>query len=342
MYMYKNAKIILIIIVLAALAAVAAAYVRSGQSSRESRTMVPEAQPQKIRIANIGIYSNYNVLADKLGFFRANSLDASVDEYDSGGTSMGALMSGKADVAVAADFVGVRNMFSNSDIRILATVSSHDVWRLAARTNRIVKPSDLKGKTVGLTRKTAGEYYLGKFLAANRLTLDDVVMADLSATDIAGQLESGKIDAAMMFDPNAFRFLRAHPGFAAWPTQGHRRVLATLYTTSAFANDHPDTLERYLRALVAAERYQSADEESAKRTFAAAMGYDDDTMSGFWPDFTFAVRLDQELLLTMEDQARWNITNGLESADRIPNFLSTIYFAALEKADPEAVTIIRP
>ena len=167
-------------------------------------------------------------------------------------------------------------------------------------------------------------------------------MVDLSATDIATGLESGDIDAAMLFDPNAFRFQRSRSGFVSWNAQGGRRALATVYTTRAFIDEHPDAVDRYVRALVDAERYQAEHEEDAKRVFADAMGYDDDTIGGLWPDFSFGVRLDQELFITMEDQARWNIENGLVEAKHAPNYLGIVHYSALEKADVGAVTIIRP
>lgn len=93
----------------------------------------PELIAEPIRIANIGIFSVFNPVAKEQGFFSQNGLVAKIDEYDSGATSIAALLAGEADVAMAADFVGVRNMFENKQLRAVAEVSSHDVFRVIAR-----------------------------------------------------------------------------------------------------------------------------------------------------------------------------------------------------------------
>jgi NitT/TauT family transport system substrate-binding protein len=310
--------------------------------TRQPGPSAPAGPPEKIRIANIGIYSNYNILADRLGLFRENGLDAEVVEYDSGATSMDALASGKADVAVAASFVGARRMFSDGHLRILATVSAHDVFRVLARRDKgIAKPFDLKGKKIGVTLKTAGEFYLGRFLTAHGLKREDVTIVDLSATDIMAGIGSGGIDAAVVFDPNAYRVEQALAGdVVSWSAQGNRRELATLYTTDRFIAERPEALERYVRAIVDAERYQAGHVEEAKRLLAEALAYDKAYIDHLWLEFDFAIRLDQELLVSMEDQARWNIQNGLAAGSDAPDYLGRVHFQALEAVKPSGVTII--
>ncbi len=306
------------------------------------RQTAPSVPVERITIANIGIFSNYNILAARKGYFLENGLDAHVDEYDSGATTMGALLAGKADIAIAANFVGVRQIFNNSDVRILASVNSHDIWQVLGRTDRgIAKPGDLKGKKVGVTLRTAGEFYLGNFLTENGLKMSDLQVVDLSATDIIAQIQDGRIDAAMIFDPNAYRVRQALGDLIiGWPAQGDRREQAVAYTTNAFIAAHPDVVARYVRALVEAERWQNAHEEEARQFLTAALGYDPAFMAHLWPRFTFALRLDQDLLVTMEDQARWNIENGLVGTARVPDYTGYIYFDALEKAKPSGVSII--
>jgi NitT/TauT family transport system substrate-binding protein len=333
-------RIILLCLAIAAvLGTIGVLLVRNPAPSPRSVTGVA---PKPITIANIGLFSGYNVIADQKGFFARNGLDAEVREYDSGATSLGALLSGEADVAVAANFVGVRNIFMNPDLRILATANSHDVWRVIALTDRgIGRPLDLKGKKVGLTRKTAAEFYLGKFLETNGMALEDVVMTDLPASEMRAQLETGAVDAVMVFDPNAFLIQQALAShIIVWPAQGGRRELATVYTTRRFVEEHPDIAEAYLRSLVDAESFQSAHEDEAKAVIAETFRYDDEYIDRLWSEFTFAIRLDQDLLLTMEDQARWIIANGLTEATRVPDYLGSISFGPLETAKPGGVTIL--
>ena len=59
-----------------------------------------------------------------------------------------------------------------------------------------------------------------------------------------------------------------------------------------------------------------------------------------WQNFSFGTGLDQELLLTLEDQARFAIDNKLTEQTKVPNYLDFIYFAGLEAVNPGSVSII--
>ncbi len=51
--------------------------------------------------------------------------------------------------------------------------------------------------------------------------------------------------------------------------------------------------------------------------------------------------LDQTILMSLEDEARWAMREGLTDKKEIPNYLDFIYVDALEQVKPETVTIIR-
>jgi hypothetical protein len=51
------------------------------------------------------------------------------------------------------------------------------------------------------------------------------------------------------------------------------------------------------------------------------------------------VRLDQDLLTLMEDEARWSIHRRNRTGG-LPNYLDIIHLESLEKIKPEAVGII--
>jgi len=51
--------------------------------------------------------------------------------------------------------------------------------------------------------------------------------------------------------------------------------------------------------------------------------------------------LDQTMLISLEDIARWAIKEGLTGKNEVPNYLNFIYINTLEAIKPIAVTIIR-
>ena len=60
-----------------------------------------------------------------------------------------------------------------------------------------------------------------------------------------------------------------------------------------------------------------------------------------WAEFSFQLLLDQTILVSMEDEARWAMKEGLTDKKEVPNYLDFIFMDALELVKPEAVTIIR-
>lgn len=295
-----------------------------------------------LTVANIGIFSMLNPLAQERGIFANNGLDVQIDEYDSGATSMAALLSGKADVAIAADFVGVRNMFDEDDLRVVAQVSSHDVFRLIARRDKgIEQPRDLKDKRIGLTKRTASEYYLGRFLTAHALRLTDVLMVDLSPADMIAQLEAGKIDAVLIFEPHAYTIQEdLGPAVITWSAQGDQRALGLVYALQPYLDRHHDTIERYIRSLHEAQIYVHEHNDEARVAVATLLNYDEEYMSYLWPRFRISTELNQDLLLVMEDQSAWIISNGLTKKRQVPNYLNYIYFSAVDAVSPTDVSII--
>ncbi len=298
---------------------------------------------EKITIANIGEFSIFNLIAEDRGYFSDRGLDAEMLDYSSGPPAVADLLAGKVDFAVAADFVGVRNIFSNKNLRILAQLNKHYTFEVIGRMDRgIAAPADLRGKKIGVTRKGVGEFFLGRFLSFNGLNLEDVSIFDLQAPDIVSQLNSGKIDAAVIFNPHAYELKKTLRGNAVfWSAQDDQRVYALLYGTEEFLRAHPDIAARYVSALFEAEKFLKENANQAKSILSEYTGYDTEYVDGIWPNFDFTLSLDQSLFLSMEDQARFIIDNSLVSDKDIPNYLNFIYFDALEGVSPARISIIR-
>jgi len=333
--------ILLFVILLVAIGAGAWWFMKPGKvESQKAKYTGPQ---EKIRVANIGEFSIFNLIAKEKGFFTDNGLDAEVKEYDAGPSAMTALLKGDADFTVAAEFVGLRNIFTNDNIRILSQASRQKAFQVVARKDKeIEKESDLKGKKIGVTKKSAGEFYLGRFLTLHNLSYADVDSLDMNPGDIVKNLKEGTIDAAVTFNPHAYN-LKKDLGDNAlvWSAQGDEKTFANFYTTKQFIDAHSDLVNRYMQAMVDAENYLHAHPTESQDILAQAMHYDHDYVIYLWPNIIFALGLDQELLLTMEDQARWVIENKLTDKTKVPNYLDYMYLESLEKVKPESITVIR-
>ncbi len=336
------AHVILLFVLLLGIGAIGA-YWFFVKGNDQMQNAVYTGPSEKIRVANIGEFSIFNLIAKEKGFFERNGLDAEVKEYDAGPSAMAALLKNEADFAVAAEFVGLRNIFTNNSIRILSQASRQKAFQVVARRDKgIAEPADLKGKKIGVTKKSSGEFYMGRFLTLNNLSYSDVESIDLPPSEIVKNLKEGTIDAAVIFNPHAYN-LKKDLGDNAllWSAQGEEKTFALFYTTNAYIKDHPAVVERYVQSMHDAEVFLNTHVYESQEIIAKAMHYDKEYVTYLWPNITFAIGLDQELLLTMEDQARWSIDNKLTDQTKVPNYLDYMYFDVLEKVKPESITIIR-
>jgi NitT/TauT family transport system substrate-binding protein len=290
----------------------------------------------------IGEYAALILIAQERGYFIENGLNVTLTEYASGPEALTALWAGKIDTAMASDFAGVRNSFNGEDLKILATLSKSEAFFMIANKDKgITDTASLKGKKIGITQKTVGEFYLGQFLTFNRLALSDVKIIDLPQASLIDAVATGQIDAAVLFEPNAYTAeLRLGERAVRWSVQSGQNLYSSLYTTGRFTRERPAVIERYMRAVVEAERFVKAHDSEARAIVAKRLKYDDTYVTFIWPKFKFEVSLDQELLLNMDDEARWVIEHHLTSSQRAPNYLRLVYFGGVEAAKPEGITII--
>jgi ABC-type nitrate/sulfonate/bicarbonate transport system substrate-binding protein len=336
--MHKVATIVILI----SIALAGLIYIGKKTKTEQEIPLVYSGPKDSITIANIGEFSIFNIIAEDQNYFSDYGLDAKILEYPSGPAAIKDLLDGKVDVAIAADFVGVNNIFNNKDLRILSQVSKHETFFLLARSDKnLTNPLDLIGKKVGVTKKGAGEFFLGRFLTLNNINMSDITIVDLPPADLSAQLENGGIDAIVIFDPHAYN-LRQKLGdkILSWPIQGNLKTLAVLYSTQKYLDGHNDVVKRYVSALTKAQKFNQEHTEDTKVILQHKLAYDKKYIDYMWPHFEFGLGLDQELLLNLEDEARWVISNKLTTATSVPNYLDFIYFGALQEVKADEVSII--
>jgi NitT/TauT family transport system substrate-binding protein len=222
-------------------------------------------------------------------------------------------------------------------------IASYQKHELIARKDRgIDEIADVTDKKVGVTRKSAGEFVLGRFLTLNQLSFEDVEIVDLTPTEIIDAMGSGDIDAALTWEPYTYTIKQALGDTAiSWPADSGQDTHFVLISKDAWLKAHPSAAERFLRALGQAETYVEDNDAEVRRFLQERFDYDPDYLQSVWAKYEYSVSLPQALLVAMEDQARWRIENGLTDDTNVPNFLDFLYLDALEVTEPEAVTIIR-
>ncbi|MGD0232395.1 MAG: NrtA/SsuA/CpmA family ABC transporter substrate-binding protein, partial [Syntrophorhabdales bacterium] len=282
-------------------------------------------------------------VAENKGYFKEEGLNVEIQGFESGRTALRTMLNGQGiDIATAAQTPVISNSFARNDYAIIgtATYSDKGMKMLARRDRGISAPSDLKGKSVGITSGSSGHFFLGLFLAYQGLRMADVKTIDIEATRLPQALIDGQVDAIATWEPNIYNASKILGDKALLlPARGIYRTEFYFIVRKAFIEKHREALTRFLRAIEKGDDFISKNQKEAADIVGQRVNIDKEIMNATWDDFQFKLFLDQPMLVSLEDEARWAIENKLTNATKVPNYLDYIYTDDLKAVKPGAVTI---
>lgn len=280
------------------------------------------------------------------GYFRDEGLDVTLQPYTSGKAALNAVLEGKANLSTSAEtpimFAGLRA----EKIYLIATIHHADKnTALVARKDKgISRPIDLKGKKIGVTLGTNGEFFMDTFMLVHGIlrSKKEVEVVNLKPEEMFEALVKGEVDAVSTWNPHVIR-LQKELGAKGITFYGEGIYTETFNISAArdFVHKNPEAVEKVLRSLVRAVDFIRENPDKARRVISNYIRMDEAMIGELWGIYHFGVTLDQSLLITLEDQARWAIKNKLTDKTEVPNYLNFIYQDGLKAVKPETVTIIR-
>lgn len=300
--------------------------------------------PEKITLAAYaGGYGFLPFIAQERGYFQDQGLEVAIREYDYGLKAAEALIDGEADIATAADFVLASCSFDHADLRAIASIARSRTDEIVYRTDRgIDRPGDLRGRKVGVTPKTKGEFFLARFLILNGLEYRDVVVVHLEPDRIVEALAQGAIDAASIWEPFVSDIgKRLGDRARSWPAQSELEFHYLLLGKERWLGEHPEAVRRLLASMVQAEEFVSEQPREAQLLISRRFRYDPSFVRALWMKSSFAVELPHQLLLLLEEGARWRMEHRLTDKTEAPNFLDAIDVEGLKAVKPGAVRIVK-
>ncbi len=282
-------------------------------------------------------------IAKELGFFKEQGLNVELKSYPSGKQAATALLNDEVDISTTADAGFIKHSFDRKDIKILATVTAADLSEVIARKDRGIKEiADLKGKRIGVTKNSTGEFFLGTFLTLNNLSFEDIEVADLRPKEIVKAMLQGEIDGCHIWQPYVLKIKKGlETNYVSWPGQSGQDYYFVLLSKQQWLGSHRSDTELFIKALIKAEFFAKKNNSKAKTFYSSISGLRAEALDAKWSGMDLTVSLPQALLIVLEGQARWNIEKERTKAKEVPNYLEYIYFDALENVRPQAVTIIK-
>lgn len=283
-------------------------------------------------------------VAEAQGYFAAEGIDVRLDDCIGGNLCVRELLERRATLATASEAPVMFHSFERDDYTVVATfvTSTNDVKLVVRRDTGIRQVADLRGKRVGAVEGSASQYFLDTVLILHRIDPGQIRQVDTRPDQMAKALKDGMVDALAIWDPYAFSAVQALAGGAfVLPRLSHYRLTFNLIAMREHVATEGDTVAAVLRALERSIELLRQRETIAQEILIRRLGLEPAFIAWTWPDLRFGLALDQQLLITLESQARWALRRGLVRATGIPNYLRFLETDTLSRVKPAAVTFVR-
>ncbi len=332
------------IFILAFIAFGGTAVVHRTKSLSVQARIAANARPITIAIAK-GVLTILPVIAREKKFFESEGLNVRYTPYyASGKQSFDAMLSGGADISTPATTPVVLKSFERNDFSIFLTYTTtyRGVKIIAGKNRGIRTQSDIKGKTIGYARGTISHVMVESLLANNKIHENEIRLRDIPPELLPEAVSAGTVDAIAVWEPLASRAsAKLGPEAIYVPTADIYRIALNLVAMNVFIAKNPDIIYRIIRAMARAEIYSRENKDEAQEIVSKVVGLDIAFVRRIWDDYVHRLVLDQQLIITMEDEAEWAINAGITNKTEVPNYLHFIYAGALKRFRPEAVTLIK-
>ncbi len=307
----------------------------------------PAIEPEKLILGvETSLLPSTVWIAENKGYFREEGLDVEIREFSSGRNALATMLKEgnpqNLDLVTAAQTPVMFNSFTKDNYAIVATMvsSDKDLKIITRKDTGIQSAADLQGKKVGITQGSTGQYFLGLFLNLADIEYSDVKTVDYEASNLPQALADSQVDAISTWEPHIYN---------AKKLLGDQEVLLSkeeifreefyFISNKDFLQDNPDTVKKFLRAVEKGAIFIQRNKTGAIDIVSQRLNLDKEFTTAVWDDFVFKISLDQSLLATLEDEARWAMANNFVKATEIPNYLDYVYIDALDEIKPEAVTM---
>jgi ABC-type nitrate/sulfonate/bicarbonate transport system substrate-binding protein len=139
-------------------------------------------------------------------------------------------------MGMGTEFPFVKEIIQGRNLKVITTVWRGDVLYLTGRRDRgIRKPTDFRGKKIAFTVGTQLEFFLGRYLLYQGMTLDDVVIIDTNLSSLLDPLLSGKADGVVCALPDlAMARRELGRNIVSWPIQDEQPTYGLVACRSEF------------------------------------------------------------------------------------------------------------
>lgn len=280
-------------------------------------------------------------IAEEKGYLVDEGLEVTYKSFTSGKDALTSVIKGKSDIATVFVTPVVLRTLEGEKLSVITELhnSSRNTGLIARKDRGINVPSDLRGKTIGVTKNTSGEFFLFLLLSSEGIRLSDITFVDTKPQDIARAFNKGSVDAIATWNPHLYNAKKS------FSSKDVSMFFSSEYTESSmlagkedFVNNRPEAMKRLLKALVRAEAFLQENKGVPDILLDHLSNQSEDMIRSVWGNVNYKLRISNILLTALVEEAQWFIDNGFAKGP-LPDFHKVLFVDYLKQIKPESVTI---
>ena len=280
------------------------------------------------------LYSSIYV-AKELGFLKEelDKVGAKFEwtEFNSGPLVNEAVAAGTQDIGFMADQPAIVAKASGQPIQIISNVAygEKSLALLVPTDSSIAKVEDLKGKKVALVVGSYAQHLLVLLLDRAGLTVNDIELINLPASEQPATLSRGQVDAIVIWEQYISQLETSGAAKIIADGTGIKRCNMVTYAVKSYAEKHPLVIQAYIKASQRASDYIASNPKEAAAAIAQNFGVTPELMQEILKKFSFNPELAAADIAEIT-----KVKDYLKSVDIIRNdvdsseFINTSYYKA--------------
>ena len=191
---------------------------------------------------------------------------------------------------------------------------------------------DLKGKKLAYATGSYAQHLLALLLDKEGLSLDDVESINLAGGDQPAALTNGEVDAIVIWEQFISQLTSSGQAKVLADGTGIKRGNMITYFVKDYAEQNPDVVKAYIRALNRANEVLKSDPDKAAKTVAGDFGVDEELMKKIIANFDYHTELTKEDIEEITKVKDFSLQSGIISNDvNIDEFINTKYLDEIAK-----------
>lgn len=296
---------------------------------------IPPLEKVRIAVSTTPLSAPFYI-AKEQGFFKESGVDANLIEIAGGAKCFNELINGNADLATVSNSVVMFNSFKHNNFSVLGSFveSDNDIKLFSlAEGNQNPAAHSLIGKEIGVVKGSASEYFLHSLLVTSGIEPDKVTTVSLSVDKMPEALEQQRVDAISVWEPFAYKTHKQNKLAAQIDAKGLYNLSFLLTGKRDGSDVQIQVRTKVLKALDKATHFIASNPEQAQAILRNHLQLDQEFIDWVWQDYLFKLSLNNSLITSLENQARWAVESNLVTHKQIPSFQKFIDRIPLNNLD---------